>query len=69
MSEVMSQTPVIRSFVGVKPVTYQEQSTGATILTLVVKTNLGPLDVLITQIAAQELQATLSKHELTRGSS
>ena len=69
MVEPMTQTPVIRRFIGVKPITYgPESSTGATILILAAETNLGPFDVLITQIAGQELTAALNKHPLTRGS-
>ena len=70
MAEPLTQTPVIRRFVGIKPVAYgPETSTGATILILAAETNLGPFDVLITQIAARELTAELNKHPLTRGSS
>ncbi len=61
------ETRVIRRFLGIKAATF-EKPIGPMILTLVGQTETGPLDVRITQIAAQELLAVLSTHPQVRGS-
>jgi hypothetical protein len=67
MDEAQFETRIIRKFIGIKAATATD-STGAMILTLVGQTDTGPLDVRITQIAAQELLAVLSTHPQVRGS-
>ena len=65
----MLETPVIRKFVGIRPVIVQsEDATQSTILLVDMETEIGPLVLRVTEIAAVELTAALNKHPLTRGS-
>ena len=68
MADMERETRIIRSIVGVTSIP-SDDPTKPTVLTLKGQTETGPLDVRITQIAAQELLAVLNRHPLARGSS
>ena len=65
----MRQTPLIRQVTGNIRVVDPKDATEPTVLLIEGLTDIGPLALQVTEIAACELAAVLNKHPLTRGSS
>ena len=64
----MFETPIIRKFVAIRQVVEPEDATQPKILLVETETEIGPLVLRVTEIAAGELTAALNRHPLTRGS-